>query len=338
MKIISWNVNGIRAVYKKGLPEWIAKELPDILCLQETKAAFDQFPKELTELPDFEIFHSSAIKKGYSGVATFSREKILDTKKSEKEVYDDEGRVLIHELEHFFLVNCYFPNGSRDFTYLSPGCEAILGVNRELLLNGTYPMQSFIHHEDWDQFSDLFESSIATEKLFIWEGRIIASEKNIKWIEVTGQPVRLEGVKIGWSGVMSDISERKELEQKQKESDVRYRTLVDSLPLGMGIHQKDKLVYAKEYAAKMLEASSVDQLIGKSVLDFVHPEELPAVKERMKSVMMGQPISGVKERFVTLGGKEIFVETSALPFIFFGQPAVQLILRDVTEQTKEEEK
>lgn len=199
-------------------------------------------------------------------------------------------------------------------------------------------MQSFIHHEDWDQFSDLFESSIATEKLFIWEGRIIASEKNIKWIEVTGQPVRLEGVKIGWSGVMSDISERKELEQKQKESDVRYRTLVDSLPLGMGIHQKDKLVYAKEYAAKMLEASSVDQLIGKSVLDFVHPEELPAVKERMKSVMMGQPISGVKERFVTLGGKEIFVETSALPFIFFGQPAVQLILRDVTEQTKEEEK
>ena len=74
-------------------------------------------------------------------------------------------------------------------------------------------MQSFIHHEDWDQFSDLFESSIATEKLFIWEGRIIASEKNIKWIEVTGQPVRLEGVKIGWSGVMSDIQIERERQQ-----------------------------------------------------------------------------------------------------------------------------
>jgi exodeoxyribonuclease-3 len=129
MKIISWNVNGIRAVYKKGLPEWIAKELPDILCLQETKASFDQFPIELTNLPNYQIFHSSAIKKGYSGVSTFSREKILDTKKFEKEVYDCEGRVLIHELEDFFLVNCYFPNGSRDHSrvpYKMEFCDDIL--------------------------------------------------------------------------------------------------------------------------------------------------------------------------------------------------------------------
>ena len=114
MKLISWNVNGIRAVYKKGLVEWIAKESPDILCLQETKASFEQFPSELLELAGYQIFHSSADKKGYSGVATFSREKILDTKNFEKELYDCEGRVLIHELKNFFLVNCYFPNGSRD--------------------------------------------------------------------------------------------------------------------------------------------------------------------------------------------------------------------------------
>lgn len=129
MKIISWNVNGIRAVYKKGLPEWITKELPDILCLQETKASFDQFPIELTKMPDYQIFHSSAVKKGYSGVSTFSREKILDTKKFEKEVYDCEGRVLVHELKDFFLVNCYFPNGSRDHSrvpYKMGFCEDIL--------------------------------------------------------------------------------------------------------------------------------------------------------------------------------------------------------------------
>ena len=86
MKLISWNVNGIRAVYKKGFPDWFAKELPDILCLQETKASFDQFPIELTKIPNYQIFDSSSVKKGYSGVATFSREKILDTKKSEKEI------------------------------------------------------------------------------------------------------------------------------------------------------------------------------------------------------------------------------------------------------------
>lgn len=114
MKIISWNVNGIRSVYNKGFLEWFTKESPDILCLQETKAQFDQFPVEIREMKQHQIFHSSAEKKGYSGVATFSREKILDTKKIEKDSFDSEGRVLIHELTDFYLINCYFPNGQRD--------------------------------------------------------------------------------------------------------------------------------------------------------------------------------------------------------------------------------
>jgi exodeoxyribonuclease-3 len=129
VKIISWNVNGIRAVYKKGFPEWFSKESPDILCLQETKASFDQYPIELTKLAEHQIFHSSAVKKGYSGVATFSREKVLDTKYFEKDVYDCEGRVLIHEMKDFFLVNCYFPNGSRDHSrvpYKMKFCDDIL--------------------------------------------------------------------------------------------------------------------------------------------------------------------------------------------------------------------
>jgi len=231
-----------------------------------------------------------------------------------------------------------FPDGSRDFTYLSPGCETILGVSRELLLSGSYPMKSFIHHEDWDQFNALFEESVLKEIAFKWEGRIFVSKGDIKWIEVSGLPVRLGKGKIGWSGVISDIGRRKELEHKQKESDLRYRNLVESLPLGIGVHQKGRLVYANEYAASLLEANSVDRLIGHLVLEFVHPAELNEVKERMKNVMMGHSITGVKERFITLRGKEIFVETSAYPFTYFGEPAVQLIVRDITEQTIAQEK
>jgi exodeoxyribonuclease-3 len=114
MKLISWNVNGIRSVFNKGFLEWFTKESPDILCLQETKADFEQFPDEIRRLSHHSISYSCAEKKGYSGVATFSREKILDTKKSEQHLFDSEGRVLIHELKDFFLVNCYFPNGQRD--------------------------------------------------------------------------------------------------------------------------------------------------------------------------------------------------------------------------------
>jgi exodeoxyribonuclease III len=114
MKLISWNVNGIRSVYNKGFPEWFARESPDILCLQEVKANIDQFPSELMSQTDYFVSSSTAQKKGYSGVATFSREKILDTKLFDKECFDSEGRVLIHELADFFLLNCYFPNGQRD--------------------------------------------------------------------------------------------------------------------------------------------------------------------------------------------------------------------------------
>jgi PAS domain S-box-containing protein len=231
-----------------------------------------------------------------------------------------------------------FPDGTRDFTYLSPGCESILGVSRELLLSGSHTMQSFIHHDDWEHFNKLFEESVAYERAFKWEGRIFISKDSIKWLEVAGVPVRLDGGSIGWSGVIIDIDQRKELERKQKESDLRYRNLVESLPLGMGIHQKGKLVYANEYAISLLEADSADQLIGRSVLDFVHPEELHIVKERMKKVMTGQSISGVKERYITLKGKEIFVEISAHPFTYFGEPAVQMIVQDITEQTQAQEK
>jgi exodeoxyribonuclease III len=129
MKLISWNVNGIRSVCNKGFLEWFTKESPDILCLQEIKANLDQFPPPLTAMEDYVLFHSSAEKKGYSGVATFSREKILDTKKLEKEEYDSEGRVLIHEYADFFLLNCYFPNGQRDHArvpFKMAFCELIL--------------------------------------------------------------------------------------------------------------------------------------------------------------------------------------------------------------------
>lgn len=135
MKLISWNVNGIRSVYNKGFLEWFTRESPDILCLQETKANFEQFPPELREMKEHAISHSSAEKKGYSGVATFSSKNILDTKKLEKDCFDSEGRVLIHEFNDFFLLNCYFPNGQRDHKrvpFKMEFCDDVLAKMNEL--------------------------------------------------------------------------------------------------------------------------------------------------------------------------------------------------------------
>lgn len=115
MKIISWNVNGIRAADRKGLFEWIKKEAPDILCLQEIKAQPEQVSPHLRNMPGYNIFLNSAERKGYSGVATFTKEKPTDVKKGFGiEKFDNEGRTLITEFPSFTLFNIYFPNGKKN--------------------------------------------------------------------------------------------------------------------------------------------------------------------------------------------------------------------------------
>ena len=74
-RLVSWNVNGIRAVEKKGFVDWVNKEQPNIICLQEIKAEKDQFPKKVLGLENYNFFISSAQKKGYSGVCVMTQEK-----------------------------------------------------------------------------------------------------------------------------------------------------------------------------------------------------------------------------------------------------------------------
>jgi exodeoxyribonuclease-3 len=112
MKLISWNVNGIRAAYKKTLPDFVQALEPDILCLQETKAHQDQVEEGVKTLGFDYADWSSAVKKGYSGVATFSLQKPLRVLKGiDISHYDSEGRFVITEYPEFELYNIYFPNG-----------------------------------------------------------------------------------------------------------------------------------------------------------------------------------------------------------------------------------
>ena len=117
MKIISWNVNGIRAVMKKGFPDFVKKYDPDILCLQETKAHPDQVDELLHDYEHH--FWNSADKKGYSGTAIFSKIKPLNVSYGGGiDVGDTEGRIVTAEFDEFFLVNVYTPNSKRGLARL----------------------------------------------------------------------------------------------------------------------------------------------------------------------------------------------------------------------------
>jgi len=140
MRIYTWNVNGLRSILKKGLMEFINDEDPDILCLQETKLQEEQIDDEIKNLKGYYKYFSFANKKGYSGVAIF-------TKVEPKNIYhgigieefDTEGRILIAEYEDFILFNIYFPNGKMSderLDYKLRFYDAIMDYSKKLLEEG----------------------------------------------------------------------------------------------------------------------------------------------------------------------------------------------------------
>jgi exodeoxyribonuclease III len=116
MKIISWNINGIRAVIKKGFLELLKKEKPDILCLQEIKIDDIARNKENFDFPGYEEFWNSAERKGYSGTMILIKTSLNKKVISKKIFPNNEGRAQIIELNKFFLINTYFPNANRELS------------------------------------------------------------------------------------------------------------------------------------------------------------------------------------------------------------------------------
>ncbi len=117
MKIISWNVNGVRSILRKGFLEFLAAEQPDIVCLQETKAPADAFEPLLAA--DYQTYWNVAERKGYSGTALFTKTKPLYVKLGLGIAeHDQEGRVITAEYDAFYLVNVYVPNSKRELTRL----------------------------------------------------------------------------------------------------------------------------------------------------------------------------------------------------------------------------
>ena len=112
LKIISWNINGLRAIAKKNFTEWLAEESPDIVCVQEIKAMPEQVPENITKLESHKGYYFSAERKGYSGVAIFTKDipqNVIFGLGSDK--FDKEGRVITLEFDGFSVINSYHPNG-----------------------------------------------------------------------------------------------------------------------------------------------------------------------------------------------------------------------------------
>jgi diguanylate cyclase (GGDEF)-like protein/PAS domain S-box-containing protein len=133
--------------------------------------------------------------------------------------------------------------------------------------------------------------------------------------------------------ISKEITERKRMETAARDSEARYRALMEFTPEPVGIHRNGKLVYVNPASVKMMSAKSARDLIGMPILDIVHPDFHQIVLNRVKSAAnSGLAIQAIEEKFITLDGRTIDVEIHSVSVVYEGEPAIQIAVRDITER------
>jgi PAS domain S-box-containing protein len=156
-------------------------------------------------------------------------------------------------------------------------------------------------------------------------------------VEVRAAPLIFQG-KPAIQAIVRDISERKRAEEAIRESEERYRSLVEMSPEAIFVAVEGKHVFTNSAGVKLLGASSVEEIIGKPVMEVIHPDYREFVAERTRTALeTGRMVPTVEEKFVRLDSTEIDVEVRAAPLIYQGKPAIQAVIRDITERKQAEE-
>jgi PAS domain S-box-containing protein len=224
-----------------------------------------------------------------------------------------------------------YPTGEKKFLYISEACESILGVAPDAVMADANIMNELVHPEDFPSLQDTSFISHREEKEWYWHGRMIINGEE-RWMELrSNHEKRNDGVIIR-RGLIQDVTERRE---SIKESELRYQTLVERLPIGIVVHNHGKLVFANAQAHHILGARQAE-LVGTHVLNYVHPDYRDRILDRLKEVASTAPARMVEQKYVRLDGKVIDVEASAFPFIYKGAPSIQVIFRDITERKQAE--
>ena len=251
-----------------------------------------------------------------------------------------ESELFFKESQRAAFIGSYKFNLQSDIWTSSEILDQIFGIDR----NYPHSLQGWLeilHPDDREMMAHYFsEEVLAKRNSFNKEYRITRqSDGETRWVLGLGKlKCDAEDRIIEMQGTIQDITERRQADETLRESEEKYRRMVDLLPDAIIIHAEGKIVFANAATYKHMGASSADQIIGKQAIDFIHPDDRNNALARIKNIFdTGEPSGFAIERFKTLNNEFLDTEVIGIPVSYKGKPAVQVILRNITERLRTEE-
>ncbi|MFZ3168473.1 MAG: PAS domain S-box protein [Candidatus Methanoperedens sp.] len=267
-------------------------------------------------------------KVGNGKFFVFTRDS-TERKQSQSELKESEQkyRSLIENIQDgVFMIQ----NGKIQFA--NEAFARISGYTMEEVIRMDF--QKFVAPEDLEMVANNYHRRQAGENVLReYEFRILRKDGKKAIVIMNVGLITYQG-KVASMGTVKDITERKRAEEKLLESEERYRLLVDFATFGIAIHRDHKFVYANPAAMKMLGATKPEDLIGKPILEIVHPEYHDIVRERIAKQEIGELAPLIEEKFVKLDGTIIDVELISIPFIYKGKQAMYGVFQDISDRKK----
>lgn len=192
--------------------------------------------------------------------------------------------------------------------------------------------------EEREQFLTALESSLAAGAPFTLEHRILLRDGTIRTLATRGRAAHnAQGKVIRLFGTVQDVTETREAEAALHEAQERYQLVVEISPDAIVVLQEGRIVFANPASLQLIAATDATQLVGKSMLDFLHPDYLPQAQKRLESLLRGEKQMPAEYKVVRLDGSVIDVEITSSPFSHQGRFAVLHVARDITERKRSAE-
>jgi PAS domain S-box-containing protein len=219
-----------------------------------------------------------------------------------------------------------------NFTFVSKQAESLLGFSvEEWYRDGFWKKQ--IHPEDRDRTIAFCVTRTKLLEAHDFIYRFITKSGKVVWLRDIVKVIVKDGKTSLLQGVMFDITNQKKVEESLRESEEKYRSLVENSPDAVVIYAEGKIAFVNDEGIRLVGAQNKEEIIGKPVLQFIHPDSIASVIQNMEEMILDNNASPtVEEKFIDLAGNSIDVEIKGIPTIFEHKAAVQVIIHDITKR------